>query len=710
MYPRTILLTIVVVLSTVAAGTGGAVASHSPSGQPVQQVQPTSFRPDAVVNNSTHGEYRGFEPSRNETQKPVELETMPSNLTGGTSAAGGASASSSIVMDPNDSDSPLVGTTKYYLGSDVNGYYFKQFTLVALGDNVEVWVANDLGWPAGDPRADLTVTEAQAEALARQFDGNIYPTESKLFGRPAARNGSDALLSQLGLVPPDYYQTDNGTGRTVLLVDNVRDKNYYDPSYPLYVAGFYSPTIQQYTDRNVITIDAYGWSSVGGPTDRVGSEGTLAHEYQHLIHNDLDSDETNWINEGMSDFAEYATGYGVPKSHVQAYEQLPSNSLTNWEDQGAINVLSDYGEAFAFQLYLDDRFGTSFISNLAHDPANGITGVENTLRETHQQTDFYGLFQDFSTAVVTDDMSTPMNDVYHIDGIDLHVNTSGDVGTAGAWGTNYRTIDTADRGPITDVTVSGKNFTDTQWHTATDPVDGQGQVLYSGSGNLLDRFAITRANLTGVSDPTLRFETYYDIERNWDYGFVQVSTDGGQTWHSLSNADTDATPNPSAHPTVKANVPGFTGTTDRWRTETFDLSPYAGNDSVLVAFRYTTDWAVAHPGWYVRNVTVAGTSVPTDSVAPYLSLREARNDHLEYQFTFIGVKANGNYQVMQLDARTFSDSQEQELRQFLHDGNFERVIVASTWAAHQGEGGRVPVGVEFTFQDARDNRNSQQSG
>ncbi|ODR83012.1 hypothetical protein BG842_21270 [Haladaptatus sp. W1] len=50
--------------------------------------------------------------------------------------------------------------------------------------------------------------------------------------------------------------------------------------------------------------------------------------------------------------------------------------------------------------------------------------------------------------------------------------------------------------------------------------------------------------------------------------------------------------------------------------------------------------------------------------------------------------------------RTFSDDEEQELHHFLRNGNFEKVIASSTWAAHPGEGGRVPVSVEFEY--ARD--------
>ena len=694
----------VLAVAAVAGGVGSALATASTdAGQVNQNVVSV---PKEAVNNSTDSEYRRVEPSQEYLDKPVDLESAPEDFTPEKGdAAAGDSASDSIVMDPSDdaADHEDVGTTKFFLTSGPNGYVFTQFTLLAVGNHSEVWVANDLAFPEDDPREDPTVSEAQAEAFRTQFEENIYPAESRVFGTPAARNGTDSLLEQFGSVPDDYYATSNDS-KTAVLVHNIYDLNYENPEYPLYIAGYYSPTVQQYSDRNVINVDSYGWDGVNATDSMVGYEGTLAHEYQHLIHADLDGDETTWINEGMSDYAEVVTGYGVSEGHVSAFEQLPYNSLTNWEDQGAINVLADYGGAFVFQMYLNDRYGTDFISNLAHEDANGIAGVEATLDETGAKTDFYGLYQDFSTAVVTDDVSHPPKDEYHIDGIDLQVNTSADVGSAGAWGTNYEVIDTSEKGPITDVSVSGTDFTDTEWTTTTDPVTSEGEVLYSGSGNLLTRHAIVEANLSGTENPTLSFDSFQRIEANWDYGFVQVSTDGGETWQSLENENTDASPASGAHPRVKSNLPGFTGSTDGWERQTFDLSDYEGNENVLVSFHYVTDWAVVSPGWWVKNVSIAGESVATDTVEPYQSLREATNNRIEYQFTFIGVKHNGNYQVKQLDMRTFSDSEEQQLKQFLHNGNFEKIIVASTWAAESGESGRVPVGVEFEFAD--ENRGS----
>ncbi|WP_232700862.1 immune inhibitor A domain-containing protein [Halobacterium wangiae] len=676
-------MTAVLVVASLAAGVGTAAAAPAPDAN--QGTAPAVAPEPTAENNSTDG-YRAVEPSQNWTDKPV-LETEIS--------ADGESASDSGSGGAQSTD----GMTRQFLTSGPEGYTLTTFELREVGDNVEVWVATDLSWGVPGDRETPSISDRQAEHIAEEFDENIYPTESEVFGTPDARDGEDALLG-----PSGYYNTTADAGnKTVLLVQNIRDENFYNPDYPLYIAGYYSPTVQQYSDRNVINVDAYGWSNVTEESPNVGYEGTLAHEYQHLIHADLDSDETTWVNEGMSDYAEVVTGYGTPEGHLSAYESMPSNSLTNWEDQGAINVLADYGVAYAWTQYVADRYGQSFVSNLAKEEKNGIEGVEATLDEVGADTDFDGLYQDFSTAVVTDRLGNPLKDQFKFDSLDVGVNTSTDVGTAGVWGTNYRTIDTAETGPITDVTVSGTDFTETEWSTATDPVTGEGEVLYSGSGNLLNRHAIVETNLSGTENPTLSFDSFQRIESNWDYGFVQVSTDGGETWESLANEHTDDSAADGAHPRVQANLPGLTGDTDGWESQSFDLSAYEGNESVLVSFRYVTDWAVTQPGWWVKDVTVAGESVETDSVEPYQSLREATGDNVEYQFTFVGVKHNGNYQVKQLDTRTFDDSGEEELKQFLHNGNFERVVVASTWAGDSGESGRVPVGVEFEFASENGN-------
>lgn len=111
------------------------------------------------------------------------------------------------------------------------------------------------------------------------------------------------------------------------------------------------------------------------------------------------------------------------------------------------------------------------------------------------------------------------------------------------------------------------------------------------------------------ADPTLTLVTKYSVEDYWDFGFVQVSTDGGVTWVSLENEYTTYVYDPDAHPDIVANLPGLTGANPDWpdwTTMTFDLSAYAGQ-TVLIGFRYMTDWAVTFEGWYIKEASVSGT-------------------------------------------------------------------------------------------------------
>jgi hypothetical protein len=98
--------------------------------------------------------------------------------------------------------------------------------------------------------------------------------------------------------------------------------------------------------------------------------------------------------------------------------------------------------------------------------------------------------------------------------------------------------------------------------------------------------------------------TWYQIETAWDFAFVQVSTDGGSTWTSLSNPHTTDVYDPGAIGYVIDNVPGFTGSSEVWVEETFDLSAYDGM-SVLLRFVYATDWAYTEAGFYVDDVVVS---------------------------------------------------------------------------------------------------------
>src|SRR3990172_11950998 len=265
-----------------------------------------------------------------------------------------AEALDEVSAEPTTTATPLTDCTldsKIFLilNDFLGAYQLTFFNLVAESDQSQVWVQANLAWPAGDPRAAPQIFCEQAEYMLGQFDDNIYPTEIDFFGPPDAHDGSGALLPvlvpSLGL-PADYYA--DSAGRQIVLVSNVRDDNYYDSTYPLYIAGFYSSTLEAYFDRNVMSIDAFDWANRTGPsgTRPFLYEGVFAHEYQHLLHDDYDSDEENFINEGLSDFAEFLTGYHPALAgHIGPAAANPENSLVVWGDQGDLEILTDYGQA-----------------------------------------------------------------------------------------------------------------------------------------------------------------------------------------------------------------------------------------------------------------------------------------------------------------------------------------------------------------------------
>ncbi len=313
----------------------------------------------------------------------------------------------------------------------------------AVGTHTEVWVALDLDFPSGDCRngAGTTITDEQVQYFVDEFDDNMYPKESAAFSVPQPRDGSGALLPGLVGLPDDYYAGD--PGRIVILIDNVRDDNYYDlEESPTYIAGFFWSLYTLYFDRNVMTVDAYDWLHRTGatppdepvPGDLCASrparpflyEGVFAHEYQHLLENDADPDEVNWVNEGLSDWAITLTGYQDPRipitdtgfsSHIQCFLGWstvqtaanpnprpggPENSLTWWGDKGDDQILCDYGAGNAFMEVLDGRYGDAFMSSLHNDPGNGLEGLQSVLDAKGIGTTSADLLHDWSATMALD--------------------------------------------------------------------------------------------------------------------------------------------------------------------------------------------------------------------------------------------------------------------------------------------------------------------
>jgi hypothetical protein len=571
-------------------------------------------------------------------------------------------------------ETPAVGTVREWLALDdaESVLYLKEYTLKAVGDHIEVWVATgDPGdgivgteFPAGDCRTQVpnstTVTTAQARSLAREFDTNMFPKESAAFSVPPDRDGSNAL--DIG-VPVDF--TGDGD-KIVTLVDNVRDDNFYEfPENPTYIAGFFSSQFNDITDRNVMTIDAFDWLHRTGanppnePTDDLCTsrperprlyEGVFAHEYQHLLMNYTDPNEVNFINEGISDFAQTLVGYVDPAlgvgqrgadSHIYCFQGWgpvktpansnprncggPENSLTLWGDRGdGSEILADYGNAYSFQQFLFDRYGLEFISALHRDGENqGLDAVQAQLDQFAPGTDVFQLLHDFQVMNLVDRTvdvraGTVTGDAKKAEVVAASLRQRLNLNNPAAYAFPGAAPNGADYVALRDKSgtfLRGQDLKSVsfngaaqlpalplQWTVADDAPGRAGNpTIWSGNESNLDAGAVVEVDVP-ADDPTLTFTELHLAESGFDYAYTMVSNDGGETYVPLANDNTTEGP----------LGPAFNGDAEDFAEQTFDLSEYAGQ-SVLVQFRYVSDGGVNDGGWYVDDVRVGGTLVSDGS-------------------------------------------------------------------------------------------------
>lgn len=597
--------------------------------------------------------------------------------------------------ESQNATSAVVGEEKYFLGIELE---FIKFTLRSVGPNVEVWVANDLSYGYDKP-ADV-VTQEQADMIRDEFESSIYPTDTGFFGNENFHDGSNSVLEALGYVPEGYYH--NEEGKKIILVENIKDESYYGPT-PFYIAGFYWGTLETYIDRNIITIDTNRWDALM-PNDNPDYQeyqynvfGTVAHEFQHLIHADNDSMEETWINEGMSDFAEYLCGYGHPWGHVNYFLDHPENSLVYWGDYDKTEVLADYGQAYLMQLYLNDKYGQEFIRALAKDTDQGFVSMEKILNQFDTGIDFEELFRRFSIAVAIDDEQWK-GGIYGFDSIDIQINYESaklfEKDGVPAWGGNYKVLDVTDK--INTISFDGIDFIPSPWMVVDDPLGSGEKVFWGNEGDEKANQTIFKADLSNVESATLKFDNFIDIEEHWDFGMVQVSTDNGETWTSLANENTTSDIVPEGYPAIIENLPGFTGHYDDWVKEEFDLTPYVGQE-ILINFNYMTDWGTNESGWFIDNIEIPEINYSNDcsSLEGFYGINEIKGIYVEYAVSFINERTIGNgktnYQVVNVEPFNVTEEDALELRQLFKDGTNYMII---WYAAPDG----VKDSVEFTYE------------
>ena len=325
----------------------------------------------------------------------------------------------------------------------------------------------------------------------------------------------------------------------------------------------------------------------------------LTHEFQHAAQAQADPNEEVWIHEGSSEYVSEATGY--PVSFHLHYYGTPGTQLTTWGDS-ANESLAHYGAGFLFMRYLGDRFGAAAVASLISSPAHGIPGIEAFLLRQGYNRGFNGIFAEWLASNYLHPPATgPSLAFGNLAASSIRTQPAG-TGLLGAtvnqYGADYYRI--PPRATPQRVTFRGG----TEARLLPTTAASGSSFYWSNRGDTMDS-TLTRAfDLRGVSAATLTFKTWYRIEEHYDYGYVQVSGDGGRTWDILPGRHT--TTNDPVNQNYGAAYTGKSGggASPQWVEERINLTAYAGSQ-VLVRFEYVTDMGTNFEGMAIDDIAIA---------------------------------------------------------------------------------------------------------
>jgi hypothetical protein len=296
------------------------------------------------------------------------------------------------------------------------------------------------------------------------------------------------------------------------------------------------------------------------------------------------------------------------------FANTPDTQLNSWpEGPGAAGA--NYGAGYLFTSYFLDRFGPDATQALVGHAENSFASVEEVLQEQGHDMTYEDLFADWVVANLLDDpyISDGRYGYEDIDPPTFDIETTyyenaypvSESATVHQHGTDY--IELQGQQPLTF------SFTGSTQVGLVDATAHSGRyVWWSNRGDDSDMMLTRSFDLSDAGEEvTLAFWTWYDIEADWDYAYVEVSPDGGETWDILTTpSGTGTNPNGNSFGWAYTGQSGD-GEEPAWIQERVDLSAYAGQD-VQVRFEYITDDAVNRPGFVVDDVTIPEIGYATD--------------------------------------------------------------------------------------------------
>jgi len=431
------------------------------------------------------------------------------------------------------------------------------------------------------------VNQGDMKQLIDTFEEEIYPKDREFFGsefNPGIDND-----------PHIFIIYASGLGSSVAGYFNSSDS--------------YNPSVREYSNAH----ETYMLST----TQDLGVEytyATLAHEFVHMIQFPSDRNDETWITEGFAEVGAYINGYGVG-GWDWAYVTDPDLQLTDWSADTGTNG-PHYGQSFLYLAYILDRFGEDATKAITNNPENGLPSIDDTFKQLGITDPSTGniitsddVFMDWAAALYLQDKNVGDGRYAYQNYSDVPQTSSTEsISTCPQstldrsvyqYGIDYITIDCAG-----DYTLQFNGSTSVGLLPAD--VHSGNYAFWSNKGDESDMTLTREFDLTGVSGPVdISYWTWYDIEEDWDYLYLEASTDG-QTWEIIKTpSGTDY------NPTGNSYGWGYTGSSGNWIQETVDLSQFAGQ-KVQLRFEYITDAAVNGEGLLLDDVQVDAINYQSD--------------------------------------------------------------------------------------------------
>jgi len=433
-----------------------------------------------------------------------------------------------------------------------------------------------------------TVDTDDMKKLMDAFEEKIYPTDREFFGSEWTPGVDED--------PHIFVIYASGLGSNI--------GGYFNSS------DSFNPLVKEFSNGH----ETYMLSTTQDLTNEY-TYGILAHEFVHMIQFASDRNDVSWLGEGFAEVGVFLNGYDVGGADWE-YTRDPDLQLNAWADNSSPDFGSHYGQSFLYLTYFLDRFGEEATQALTNNLENNISSVDDTLAQlgitdplTGETVTADDVFMDWAAALFLKDENVGDGRyTYHnYPGVPQTEATeviatcprSASGGSVNQYGIDYIQIECEG-----DFTLGFSGSTAIGLLPTT--VNSGDYAFWSNKGDESDMTLTREFDLTAVSGPVaISYWMWHDIEEDWDYVFVEASTDG-ETWEILTTpSGTDKNPSGNSYGW------GYTGATGDWIQESVDLSQFAGQ-KVQIRFEYITDAAINGEGLLLDDVQVDAINYQSD--------------------------------------------------------------------------------------------------